>query len=648
MLSPTILKTGRGVSGSAFFTGGMSSAVDPMFIDDRSYRHAQNTIHRGGIVRTRPGYQQLLSLPAGKLQGFYYFRPISGDGHFVAIVAGRVYQSSLVPNGSNAITYTQVANIQLYEYAKEVYACTAVQAAERNSDGTISLVSPKRVIFFTDGGYTKTAFWDGAQSGHVDPLVTTTPVIDAGAFVVGTTYTIVSVGSTDFTAIGASSNAAGISFVASGVGSGTGTASPAAVQERIGTPVGGPIEWSGDRLWLARDTLVFASDISNPFSFEENEYAAEGGYFQFPEKVVALKELPSVDNPVLVVFCVNSTWVLRSNIRDRSTWKATDRFQQQLLPGVGCVSSKSVLQSYGILWWMTPTGLVNIDAAQAARITSRLVPQDTEMAVSKANLSPDLSMTCTGFYENFIVCSVPNGHKINRHTWALDQTVLSDSQGSAQQGWSSVWTGTNPVQWATGLFNNRLRCAHVSVDSDGTNRVWESFVSEQQDNGQPILSFVETKAHLDYSDKADGLNKKRLTFAEVTLERLSGDVNLKVYWAGTRGRYKLAGEWNLKATEGSPQTGVRSSFLETYATQQRILRTPAIQQFEDPLSCTSRDVESKHNDWVDIAFSLLIVWSGQAALRSYRIFADPFDESATGEKAFDEAAPKIVKTGVCE
>lgn len=648
MLSPTILKTGRGVSGSAYFTGGMSSAVDPMFIDDRCYRHAQNTIHRGGIVRTRPGYRQLLSLPAGKLQGFYYFRPSSGDGRYVAIVAGRVYQSSLIPNSENEITYSQVANIQLYEHAHEVYACTAVQAAERNSDSTISLVSPKRVLFFTDGGYTKTAFWDGATSGHVDPLVTTTLVVDAGAFVVGTTYTIVSVGTTDFKAIGASANTAGISFTATGVGSGTGTASAAPEQARIGTPIGGPIEWSGDRLWIARDNLVFAGDISNPFSFEENEYAAEGGFFQFPERVVALKELPSINNPVLIVFCANSTWMLQSSVRDRAKWKSTDDFQHPLLPGVGCASFRSVLQSYGILWWMTPTGLVNLNAAQSAITTSRIVPQDTEMAVSKSNLSPNLSDVALGFYENFLLCSVPNGHKVNRHTWVLDQTVLSDSQGSAQQGWSSVWTGTNPVQWATGLFNNTLRCAHASVDADGTNRIWESFVSDQQDNGQPITSFVETKAHLDFSDKADGLNRKRIAFAEVTLEQIRGDVNLKVYWAGTHGRYKLLGEWSLLASEGSLQFAVRASNVETYATQQRILRTPAIQRTQDPDTCTSRGIESPFNDWVDIAFSLLIVWSGPAALRSYRIFADPFDESATGEKAFDEAAPKVVKTGVCE
>ena len=47
---------------------------------------------------------------------------------------------------------------------------------------------------------------------------------DAGYFVVGQTYTIASVGTTDFEVIGAPENKIGITFVATGVGSGTGTA----------------------------------------------------------------------------------------------------------------------------------------------------------------------------------------------------------------------------------------------------------------------------------------------------------------------------------------------------------------------------------------------------------------------------------------
>lgn len=49
-------------------------------------------------------------------------------------------------------------------------------------------------------------------------------VITAGSFVVGNVYTILDLGTTSFTAIGASANTVGITFVATGVGSGTGTA----------------------------------------------------------------------------------------------------------------------------------------------------------------------------------------------------------------------------------------------------------------------------------------------------------------------------------------------------------------------------------------------------------------------------------------
>jgi len=53
-----------------------------------------------------------------------------------------------------------------------------------------------------------------------------TQTISAGSFVVGSVYQIVSPGSTTFTSIGANANTAGTIFVASGIGSGSGTAAP--------------------------------------------------------------------------------------------------------------------------------------------------------------------------------------------------------------------------------------------------------------------------------------------------------------------------------------------------------------------------------------------------------------------------------------
>jgi len=63
--------------------------------------------------------------------------------------------------------------------------------------------------------------------------VAITQTVTAGSFVIGETYTIVSLGTTNFTAIGASFNGVGQSFIATGVGSGTGTASTSAGAKKL-------------------------------------------------------------------------------------------------------------------------------------------------------------------------------------------------------------------------------------------------------------------------------------------------------------------------------------------------------------------------------------------------------------------------------
>lgn len=60
--------------------------------------------------------------------------------------------------------------------------------------------------------------------GDACTLMYTTISIAAGSFITGRIYTISSVGSTNFTVIGASSNTVGTTFTATGVGAGTGTA----------------------------------------------------------------------------------------------------------------------------------------------------------------------------------------------------------------------------------------------------------------------------------------------------------------------------------------------------------------------------------------------------------------------------------------
>ena len=66
--------------------------------------------------------------------------------------------------------------------------------------------------------------WVTNLNGLIDQRGGAAPTIAAGSFVVKRRYKIKTVGTTDFTAIGASANTVGISFVATGAGSGSGDA----------------------------------------------------------------------------------------------------------------------------------------------------------------------------------------------------------------------------------------------------------------------------------------------------------------------------------------------------------------------------------------------------------------------------------------
>jgi hypothetical protein len=102
---------------------------------------------------------------------------------------------------------------------------------------------------------------------------TSTSTVTAGSFAVGTEYTILTVGTTDFTGIGASANTVGIVFTATGAGSGTGTAttntwtssslnlltSDTAKASTSGTS----IDFTSIPSWVKRITVMFSGVSTN-------------------------------------------------------------------------------------------------------------------------------------------------------------------------------------------------------------------------------------------------------------------------------------------------------------------------------------------------------------------------------------------------
>ncbi len=444
-----------------------------------------------------------------------------------------------------------------------------------------------------DGGFTRAAYWDGEISRHLDP----------GA------------------------------------------------EE---TPLGGPMAWSGGRLWVAYKNQLVPSDIDNPLSFREARILAQNGIFFTGEDITGLAEISGLATPQLIAFTEAKSLLFQSGQRDRTKWSSliTPPFQSVLFPEIGCVSHESIVSQYGKLWWMTHTGLTNFDAAQQAFITSALSPQDVEMASSKGNVSPNIEDICTFSFENYLGVSVPSGDKRNRHTWVMDKTASVNLNQPGLPAWDGVWTGTNPKQWMSGVSSNTKRIFHVSNDADGANRLWEAFIPDRLDNGLPITSYLETKTHISFSDKATGLDLKKIIRAEVVFDEIFGDVAATIYWCGTRGRYKKLAEYNFKATEGSLQAGVEvglDTIIEGYRPQTRTVRTPSLDTLKVSAECSSCGVESKKLDRLDVGFSLLIVWSGRAGVRSYRIWADPEQERSEGDCADQtETTEHVVVDNFCQ
>lgn len=118
--------------------------------------------------------------------------------------------------------------ISAIEYNEEVYA----------APGTAVFPDPPAPLVYTTNVLaTEIATWKGNNTTEIQlswsgyamrwwvwSRTEQSDLTTAGSFIVGRTYRIVSIGSTDFTAIGAASNTVLEEFVATGVGSGTGTA----------------------------------------------------------------------------------------------------------------------------------------------------------------------------------------------------------------------------------------------------------------------------------------------------------------------------------------------------------------------------------------------------------------------------------------
>lgn len=150
--------TNRLYDGGIQFLLGVNSNLHPSFLGANQTSWQVNTINKGGIIDTRPGYETRYRLPDGKAQGFTQFTPTDGELSLIAAVSGRIYISQF-PFDS----YTLLEGIQFDPLVDHVVFKEAVQSRI----GAV-ITDPKAVLMMQDG-VSKAAYYDGVIARHLNP-----------------------------------------------------------------------------------------------------------------------------------------------------------------------------------------------------------------------------------------------------------------------------------------------------------------------------------------------------------------------------------------------------------------------------------------------------------------------------------------------
>jgi hypothetical protein len=203
-----------------------------------------------------------------KVKPYADYSGVTADKNNIAIIMGQAFGNAYLLaktinvklGNSDSLKFTIRCGLPIY---KEQYPYVKVRVVITygnyylTGDGTWSLVANEITYFVTEYGKyvefstTSISVPTGAAAGldlkvkvyHayvLDSTVSTVAAqraiptgpsgtITAGSFVVGHSYTILTLGTTNFTLIGAASNTIGVSFTATGAGSGTGTATAIAL-----------------------------------------------------------------------------------------------------------------------------------------------------------------------------------------------------------------------------------------------------------------------------------------------------------------------------------------------------------------------------------------------------------------------------------
>lgn len=596
---------------------GVQSGIDPLLVPDGQVRWAVNAVCKGGIWQTRPGFKTALSL---SVQGFAQisnwwvangfeaprpqflctFQPTGGDQYLVFGLSGSIWTCKILTNHTLAAP-VRLASINFDPAAEQLFWCRAVQSQQIINNEVVTQ-APKNVLIIQDGS-SRACYWDGTNAASLNPTQKW------------------------------NQDAEGNTLFSDGYNQ---------------TPIGRMMAWSGNRLWVAAGSQVFASDVNNPLGFTEQITLVNVPVVNFPAEVTAVYDrgTSGTSRSQVMVFTDNQVWTLHSGVQAREQWKTTTDWQAKIFDGVGCIAPKSVVSHRGLLHWYSADGIVSFDGSGTITSTQALPPRDAALVASKVVMIDKRQKICAGVRDSYVAFSVPAGkpaygHVLNGQTQVLDTDVIAGTNTSA---WQGIWTGINPVEWCTVRHNTQDLTYALSLDDDGNVRIWEAFQGSRADNGQEIPWMVETRAHrltesLFVNDKVSHI---ACNVAEVL-----GNLKVEGHWRGMRGQYhKVLDTW-VTATPGSilaPSSTLTPliNFTPSYSCrkQGRILKSEDVRGVQEDTDASG--VEGPYTDAVTPYVQVLWRFLGRGALRAYRIASDVWPDNTEGEVAEPETGLRVV------
>lgn len=619
------------------FPDGVNSYLEPQLLKNTQVRWAVNAVCKGGIWQTRPGYKTRLTIdiltegspfrawwlaagqPAIHPQFMTIFEPTGDVPYLVFGISGSVW-SARSRGDYGFDTPQQVFGLSFSQNADQISWAVAIKSSDI-INGVPTAVSPRKYLIMQDG-VTRAGYFNGSAGGHLNP------------------EKLVSVDSDGNTIYEAGYN-----------------------QTRIGFWMA----WSGNRLFVANGTQVFASDINDPLSFTEEMVLVNVPVINFEDTITGLVDrgTSGLQQSQVWVFTRNSAWTIASGVLRRQPdvvsssggatyysggWQGTSDFVRKAFSGVGCIAGKSVINHRGILHWYSEDGIVAFDSAGTVVSTQALPPMDTEMQYSKRQQSPDGSMICAGGRDSYAFWSVPVGPTIggrtyNSQTQVLDKnTVPVQASGGGITAWQGVWTGINPVEWATTAIFGETRTFALSMDSDGVARIWEAFQGNRADNGHPIPWAIETKLH-PVTDNP--FVNSVFRFVALKVMELRGTLNIRAAWKGLRSHYHDILNTDITAAPGSLflQTAEFNPIVNStqhYNFRKQVRTIISENQRGDLDGCDSAGVESEKTDSIDCAFGLLLRFRGVGAILAYRIATDAQADNTEGSVPDAETGLRIL------